>query len=304
MKVLVFGSSGFIGKTVCEELSSGHDIYKGDRLGDGTENSFSVDLLDQDSIVTLLEKLKPEVIINCAGTVENSEKAFSINPIITLNILQSIVLIGLPVKRVITSGSAGEYGIVAKVGAVPEETPLMGTSPYARSKILESSVAIAFAKAQGLPVVVTRIFNPIGVGMHPRFLLPNLIMQVSEIKRGNRKQIELSRLDALRDYVNILDIATAIRQIVEKDCPHDTYNIGSGNPITNKDLLEGILRQQGISASDFTLVETSETKEPNYAVNANISRLVSDFGWSPAYDIHETIKQITENIFSKESDNE
>jgi len=300
MKILILGSSGFIGKAVVETLKLNHEIFKGDRASDGHKNSLVVDLLDHDSVFELLNQVKPEVIINCAGTVENSEKALEINPVITLNILQSVLLAKIPVKKVIISGSAGEYGIVKKTGPVDEDVPLMGTSFYARSKIMESSVARSFADLSGIPVVIARIFNPIGAGMHPRFLLPNLIKQGWEIKAGERKTVELSRLDAMRDYINVLDIAEAIKLIAENDCPQAVYNIGSGNPITNGQLMEGILEQLGVELDKVSLVETSVTPEPNYAVHADITRMNTDFGWKPKYDIATTINQVAAAISAQE----
>lgn len=301
MRILVLGSSGFIGRAVVNALKDDHDMYRGDRATDGTKNSLEVDLLDQESVINTLTLVKPEVIINCAGSVENSENALAINPVITMNILQSVLLTGLRLEKIVISGSAGEYGIVAKRGPVSEDTPLMGTSFYARSKVLESFAALALSESSNIPLVVTRIFNPIGVGMHPRFLLPNLIKQVDEIKNGERKTIELSRLDAQRDYVNVLDIAEAIKVIVENKCPHNVYNIGSNKPITNKQLLDGILKQRGVSTTKFSLVETSNVPEPNYAVNADISRMMNDFGWKPKYDIDTTISQIAEAMKGQET---
>jgi len=300
MRILVFGSSGFIGKSVVAALAADHEVYRGDRTSDGNKNGLAVDLLDQASVLEVLNSVKPEVVINCAGTVENNEKALAINPVITLNIFQAIVLTKLPVKKVIISGSAGEYGIVDKDGSVDEKVPLMGTSFYARSKVLESSVALAFSRLSGIPVVVTRIFNPIGAGMHPRFLLPNLIKQGWEIKAETRTRVELSRLDAKRDYINVLDIAEAIKLIAENDCPNTVYNIGSGNPITNGQLMEGILEQLGVELGKVTLVETSEMPEPNYAVHADITRMNTDFGWKPEYDIATTINQVAAAISGQE----
>lgn len=303
MKILVLGANGFIGTAVVRALSQDHEVFCGVRATCDRENSVEVDLLVQDSVISVLKAVEPEVIINCAGTVENSEKALSTNPIITLNLLQSVILTHLPLKKLIICGSAGEYGIVEKLGPVGEETPLMGTSFYARSKVLESSTALAFADASHIPVIVTRIFNPIGVGMHPRFLLPNLIKQAGEIKVGERESVELSRLDATRDYINVMDIADAIKVIAENDCPHNVYNIGSSNPITNKQLLDGIFKQQGVN-TDFSLVETMAAPEPNYAVNADISRMMNDFGWKPKYDIDTTIIQIAEAMKEQEISND
>ncbi len=299
MKILVLGSGGFIGRVVVSVLLHNHDVYQGDRISDCSNNSIEVDLLDQDSVVSVLKSIQPEIIINCAGTVENSEKALLMNPIITMNILQAAAVIELSLKKLIISGSAGEYGIVKKSGPVDEDTPLMGNSFYARSKVLESSVALALSKSFNIPVIVARIFNPIGVGMHPRFLLPNLIKQVEEVKGGTRKEIELSRLDAQRDYVNIIDIAEAIKILVENDCPHSVYNIGTGSPVSNEQLLSGILRHQGLDVKDLTIIETASKPEPNYAINADVSRMKADFGWNAKHSIDNTIVEVAEELLSE-----
>lgn len=296
MKILVFGSNGFIGRAVVGVLSEFHEVYRADRVSDGSKNSRAVDLLDQASVVAILEDLKPKVVVNCAGSVENSDKALAINPIITLNILQAIISTQISLNKMIVCGSAGEYGIVQEDVAVGEDTPLMGNSFYARSKIFESSIALAFVDSLDIPVIVTRIFNPIGAGMHPRFLLPKLIGQAQKIRAGENVEVEVSRLDAKRDYINVLDIAEAIKLIVENNCPHRVYNLGSGKATTNKQLMREVFKQQGVSAMDINVKETSPSPEPNYASCADISRMEVDFGWRSKYGLAETISQIAEQI--------
>lgn len=298
MKVLVFGSNGFIGRNVVKEFSQNHQVITADRGEGNNQDSFQVDLLQLDSVINVLNKVKPDVIVNCAGSVENSEAAMNINPVITMNMLQAVLRTGIKVKKIIISGSAGEYGIVENVGPVPESTPVMGNSFYARSKVAESSVAVAFKEQYGLPVVVARIFNPIGAGMHPRFLLPKLISLIEKSKAGESVTIEVNRLDARRDYINVKDIATAIRLLVEKDTKHTIYNIGSGHATTNGELLELVSNELGVDIKELNINETADQPEPNFATLANTDRIKSEIGWTPSSTLEDTVAEIHKELIS------
>ena len=70
------------------------------------------------------------------------------------------------------SGSAGQYGLVdAEHLPVTEDAPLAATSGYGVSKIEEVEFAKDFAAEHDIDVVEARIFNPVGPGMHERFIV-------------------------------------------------------------------------------------------------------------------------------------
>jgi nucleoside-diphosphate-sugar epimerase len=293
MKILVIGANGFIGNNVANTLSEKHEVFRASRNID-SNNPYRVDLLDRVSITKLLEEIKPEVIINNAGIVENSEKALQ-NPIFTENLLEVAAASGLAFKRIIISGSAAVYGLVASENIpVSEDAPLNANAGYGQSKLQEEKVALELGEKYNLPVTIVRIFNPIGVGMHERFLIPKIISQVKDFQVGARSDVEVSRLDSKRDYINIKDVANAIATIAENDPKEGIYNIGSGVATSNGELIELILSNSKISTRP-NIIETSPSPEPLVAIQADISRLKKDLGWVPKYSIEETIKEIIDD---------
>jgi len=174
---------------------------------------------------------------------------------------------------------------------VDENTLLLAESHYAKSKVLESSIALSFRESYNLPIVVARIFNPIGVGMHHRFLIPNMIEQIEEIKNKKRKKIEISRLDSSRDYINVTDVSRALILICKKDANGPVYNIGFGHKTKNKVLLDMLLKEMRISKRP-QIKETKKVPEPLYASWANITKIKQDTGWEPKISLQETVKEI------------
>lgn len=292
MKVLVVGVNGFIGGTVESVLAPHHDVYGGERLKNGKARRFNIDLLDKETIRIALKKLQPEVVINCAGIVENSEKAM-LNPVMTSNLLEEIVASELTLlKRVIILGSAAEYGIVQESDIpVDEEVPLNATSNYGLSKIKETSLALDYQKKYSLPLVVARIFNPIGTRMPKRLLIPNILEQLREVRDGKKLGVEISRLDAKRDYIGVTDVALAIGALIEDNLQELIYNIGSGQSTSNGELFEMILDNFKMSTKP-KVVETSDISEPLFACQADIARINKETGWSPSTKLSDNIKEI------------
>jgi len=290
MTILVIGADGFIGRNLKKMLSQDYDVLGAD-FTNNDEKNYQIDLLDKISIAKVLQQVKPQIVVNCAGIVDNSEKA-NLNPLFVQNLSEEIVNSGLKLKQIITLGSAAEYGEVANDSvSVDENTPLNAKSVYGLSKIKELEVATYFRNKYDLPIVTVRIFNPIGVGMNPRLLIPNMLQQINEIKQGERKFIEIARLDSKRDYIDVKDVALAIKTIVAGHPKDFVYNIGSGVSISNLKLLELMIKDSKLQNKP-KIIETSSIKEPLVAAQANISRMLNEFSWKPLSTIEKTIKEI------------
>jgi len=290
MRVLVLGANGFFGRNVVSALSGDHSVYRGVRSA-VDDKDIVIDLTDRASIKKALKHVRPDAIVNCAGIVENNEKA-QLNAVFTANLLKEVVDAQRTILRVVISGSAAEYGIVTPEDVpVKESTPLSGDNLYARSKIEETATAQKYRDEHNLPVVVARIFNPIGPNMGPRFLTSGLLRQINAVKQGETNKIEISRLDAQRDLFHIADAAHAVKLLIEKDPKRGIYNIGSGRATSNEELLNLMLAQSKLNVRP-EIVETAANPEPLYAIQADITRIKTELGWAPAYDLEETVKEI------------
>lgn len=290
MKILVFGADGFIGRNVCDELEKAHEIIRVVREVSLDAKAVAADLLVPNDIKYVINKYRPEVVINCAGVVGGGADVEQ-NVQFTKNILEQASAVG-GVKKVIISGSAGEYGKVdPKNIPVNEEVPLNADFGYGLSKVKEEQLALELGEEHGINVIVFRIFNPIGENMANKFLLTNLLQQINEFKSGRGSEVRLSRLDAKRDYISVRDIARAFKVIAEGKPRHHVYNVGSGSSITNGELLELIIQSSKLKSRP-EIIETSELPEPLVAVQADIGRISGEFGWHPSDRIDNLIKEI------------
>ena len=289
MKVLIIGSNGFIGKSVQKVLSLEHEVFVANRQKSG-EKSYKIDLLNPEIIEQVLREVQPDAVINCAGII-NAADDFTLNITFTKNLLEAIIKSDIRLKRIIISGSAAEYGLIRSSDLpVGEETPLNATSEYGASKVLEEQTARKYAKQNSLPIVVARIFNPIGSGMKGRFLIPNLVQQISDYKNRQTDTIKINRLDSARDYVSVDDISNAFNALLKGEPTYFAYNIGSGVSTTNAGLLQMLLEDMNLANPQ--ILQTSDIVEPLAAVQADISRLKKDFDWSPKVSLEKTIKEI------------
>lgn len=292
MKVLVIGANGFVGRHLTEELLNDKNIDTVTSSREGCTDHV-IDLLDRKSIRSVLDDVLPDVVISCAGIINNTDNAY-LNRDFCNNLFVEIVGKGAPYPKVILSGSASVYGEVGDENRiVNEDTALNATSNYGRSKIQEEEVAFQFAKRYDMNVVIARIFNPIGSGMGEKFLMTNLLKQIVDIKSRKSSTIEISRLDSLRDYIDVRDVARALHSIALKD-DHAGYrvlNIGSGHATSNGEILESMLRLVELDEKP-TIIETRTEPEPLYASCADISRIKSEYNWEPKYDLVSTIEEI------------
>lgn len=295
MKVLVIGATGFIGRAVVDAIQDGHEVHQASRsIGTG-KNKHTMDLRKPDTIRKVFQTVEPEVIVINSGIVPRTGDVQD-NVLFTQNILDQVsVLTQLP-KRIIVSGSAGEYGEV-KPDELPvkENNPLRASSEYGISKKRETTIALEFGKRHGIQVIVGRIFNAVGSNM---ILVQSLLGQLDEIYAGTRLALEVSRLDSKRDYINVKDIGSAFRCFIERNPMQSIYNIGSGRITSNQDLIDMLLKDLQISPIP-KIIETEPNPELLLAIQADNSLLVKEFNWSPQYTIEETVKEIAEGSNGK-----
>ena len=266
-KILIFGANGFVGRNVSSELKKDYEVFEATRSEPENDHQVQVDLLAEASIRLAMQQTQPDVVINCAGIISAGPEVEQ-NVDFTRNILNQAVEID-SIKKVIISGSAGEYGLLESEAELPvsENTPLRAQAGYGLAKVKEEQVALSY-KDQ-IDVVVMRIFNPIGKRMADRFLLTNLLKQIEEYRNGTREALEVSRLDAKRDYIAIEDVARAMRLVAEGNPKENVYNVGSGVATSNAELIDLLVSASSLESKP-PVNETSPTPESFVSNQADI----------------------------------
>lgn len=196
-KIVIIGSTGFIGRYVTRLMRSRNDVnvYEGRDIG--------IDLLDIRSIQRAINTKQPDVIINLAAisdldryplTKIYESNAYCIVQIIEL--LQNINFQG----RFINTSSSLVYGAPAK-NPVSENSGLKPRHHYSSAKAMIDSLFSILAT--DLDVLSVRPFNCVGYGQSDRYVVPKLITHF----KNKKKFIELGSIDNKRDFVDIRDVA-------------------------------------------------------------------------------------------------
>ena len=259
MKVVIVGAAGFVGKYLIRELeAAGHSTVKVDLP--------EVNLLDANQVDALIERAKPDAVVNLAAisSVGASWKCpadtISVNVNGILNLLEAIRK-HVPQAKTLLIGSAEEYAIPEGKKALKETDPLEASNPYGISKIAQENFAQLYRKKYGMKIVCTRSFNHTGVGQTTTFALPSFVKQVAEIhKTGKPGRILVGNLSAWRDFSDVEDVVHVYRMLLEDENEYDTYNVGSGIAHKIEDLLKDVILK--FTPVDIEIVVDPEKVRP------------------------------------------
>ncbi len=249
MRVLVTGSSGFVGQHLCRHLASvGDDVI----ARPGPDGPDSLDVTDDAAVRREISRLRPEGIIHLAGVSSvawshaNSLKTFSVNATGTVNLLQAVREV-VPATRLLLIGSGEMYGRLPEGHRAHEEDPLRPLSPYAASKCAAEDVARQYSASYGLQVICVRPFNHLGVGQALHFVVPSFAQQIADVKQGRREAfIEVGDLSPVRDFLHVEDVVRGYRLLLEEGAPGTAYNLCSSEPLSIRALLDQLLELAGI----------------------------------------------------------
>ena len=252
MKVLVTGSSGFIGQYVLQELSLINveviAIHKSKSKKLKYFKNVRYFLKDINNIdKEFYEEIgSPKILIHLAwGNLPNydSEHHTNIELPIQINFLKKMVLFGL--QNILISGTCFEYGNGS--GCLNEKQNLNPLNNYARAKVELLNYLIKLKKDNNFKYTWARLFYMYGDGQNPASLWPQLKKAVQEKKLS----FSISG-EQLRDYLHVKEVAKIIVKLILKDSEIGVVNICSGKPLKIKDLVES-----WISDNDWKIKITS-----------------------------------------------
>jgi dTDP-glucose 4,6-dehydratase len=168
--------------------------------------------------------------------------------------------------------------------AFSETTRYAPNSPYSASKAASDHLVRAYHHTYGLPVLTTNCSNNYGPFQFPEKLIPLVILHAL-----NGKPIPVYG-DGMnvRDWLYVADHCEAIRTVLKRGRPGETYNIGGSNEIKNLDVVNTIcsvldeLRPKDPVVPHknlITFVKDRPGHDRRYAMDA--TKIQSELGWRP-----------------------
>lgn len=200
MKIILTGSSGFLGTHILNFLQ--RENYVVTKLGRDISSDIQYDLCLNNKI-----NFEADILIHAAGKAhiipkkeKEKDEFFKVNYLGTKNLLNSIN--SKKLKAIIFISTVAVYG--RETGVLIEETAsLMGTSPYAKSKIQAEKLLMDFGLNNNVKIIILRL--PLITGNNPVGNLNNL---TEMIKKGYYFRIGEGK--AKRSLVSAKDVARVI----------------------------------------------------------------------------------------------
>ncbi len=329
--LLVTGGCGFIGSAfVLEWLRHGDEplvnldllTYAGHlgNLADVAEHPayrfVRGDIADSDLVGRLLAEHRPRAVVHFAAESHVDRSIAGPLAFVQTNVLGTARLLratlayweSLPQTegrafRFLNVSTDEVYGSLE-----PDEAPFAETrayepnSPYSASKAAADHMVRAWFHTYGLPGLTTNCSNNYGPRQFPEKLIPlvihNAIKGLALPVYGDGLQV--------RDWLHVHDHCSAIRAVLDRGVPGETYNIGGRSERTNLTVVNTIcsaldsLRPRGDGrgyAEQITHVGDRRGHDRRYAIDDRT--IAAQLDWSPATQfeagIRDTVKWYLEN---------
>jgi dTDP-glucose 4,6-dehydratase len=166
--------------------------------------------------------------------------------------------------------------------AFSETTPYQPNSPYAASKAASDHFVRAFHHTYGLPTLTTNCSNNYGPLQFPEKFVPLMILNALE---GKPLPVYGDGLN-VRDWLYVGDHCDAVRLVLARGRPGETYNIGGNSEKRNIDVLQTLctildrVHPSGAPhAKLVTYVKDRPGHDRRYAIDA--TRLRRELDWQP-----------------------
>lgn len=308
--ILVTGGAGFIGANfVLDWLGcSDEPVVNLDKLtyagnlgnlaslkGDPRHIFVRGDIGDRDLGLRLLHEHRPRAVVNFAAeshvdrSIHGPADFIATNVVGTFALLESVrsywsalTSIERARFRFLHISTDEVYGSLEPgAPAFAETNSYAPNSPYSASKASADHLVRAYHHTYGLPTLTTNCSNNYGPRQFPEKLIPLMLHNGLAGKPlpiygdgGN-----------VRDWLYVGDHCAAIRTVLDRGSPGETYNVGGNAEIANLDLVRTlcrVLREQrpGCDAESLiTFVKDRAGHDRRYAIDA--SKIRRELGWQP-----------------------
>ncbi len=335
--ILVTGGAGFIGSNFVlhwlrNEASSIVNLdkltYAGNpanlasvsdsKNNDRRHNFVQGDICDRELVAELLITYRPQAIVHFAAESHVDRSIHGPDDFIRTNVNGTFSL--LEEARAYWSALSDQekasfrflhvstdevYGsLTAEDAAFSETTRYAPNSPYSASKASSDHLVRAYHHTYGLPVLTTNCSNNYGPFQFPEKLIPLVILHAI-----NGKPIPVyGDGQNVRDWVFVVDHCEAVRTVLARGRPGETYNIGGRNELKNLDVVNTIcavldeLQPQGPTVPHRTLITFVKDRpghDRRYAMDT--SKIESELSWRPKETFETGIRKTIEWYLESEA---
>ena len=254
------------------------------------------DLLDQNSIMSILQEVEPSEVYNLAAQsfVPTSWKqpiyTGEVNAIGVTRILEAIRLTNKEIK--FYQASSSEMFGNTPFSPQNEETPFYPRSPYGVAKVYGHFITVNYRESYDMFCVSGILFNHESPRRGEEFVTRKITASVARIKFGLQDKLKLGNLDAKRDWGFAGDYMRAVFMMMQHDQP-DTFVIATGIAHSVKDLCKAAFECVDMDWEKFVEVDEAFLRP------ADVSHLLGDAAkarnilkWEPKVSFEQLVEMM------------
>jgi len=261
------------------------------------------DLLDQLSLITLVEEVKPDEVYNLAAqsfvptSWQQPVLTGEFNAIGVTKVLEAIRLVNRKIKFYQASSSE----MFGKVREVPqtEKTPFYPRSPYGVAKVYGHWITVNYRESYDIHANSGILFNHESPRRGLEFVTKKITDGVAKIKLGLASELRLGNLDAKRDWGFAGDYVRAMWLMVQQDEPGD-YVIATGENHSVGDFVKTAFEHVDLDYKQYVKVD------PRFVRPAEVDTLLGDpslarkkLGWELSVTFEELVKMMVDYDLDK-----
>jgi GDPmannose 4,6-dehydratase len=256
------------------------------------------DLLDQLSLLRLIQDVKPHEIYNLAAM--SFVPASWDQPLLTgdynsmgvTRLLEAIRQIDTSIK-LYQASSSEMYGRVREVPQT-EMTPFYPRSPYGVSKVFGHYITVNYRESYNMFAVSGILFNHESPRRGLEFVTRKVSDGVARIKLGLSDHLALGNLDACRDWGFAGDYVRAMWFMLQQP-QADDYVIATGVTHSVRQLVEVAFGHVGLDWSKYVRID------PAFLRPAEVDHLIGDaskakrvLGWEPSVSFQQLVSMMVD----------
>ncbi len=256
------------------------------------------DLLDQLSLIDLLQAVQPDEIYNLAA--QSFVPTSWVQPVLTAEFdaigvtrLLEAMRLAAPRARFYQASSSEMFG---KAREVPqrEATPFHPRSPYGVAKVYGHFITVNYRESYGLFACSGILFNHESPRRGREFVTRKVTDGAARIKLGLATELRLGNLEARRDWGFAGDYVEAMWCMLQHPSPDD-YVVATGEAHSVRDLVEIAFGCVDLDWHRYV------REDPALLRPAEVDHLVGDaakarrvLGWAPQIDFRRLVEMMVQ----------
>ena len=326
-RALITGITGQDGHYLSEHLlSQGYEVY-GLIRGQANPKRATLertlpdvhivdgDLLDQASLMNVVQKVKPDEVYNLAAisfvmlSWNQPELTGEITGLGALRMLEAIRLStgATPSRSKSARGikfyQASSSEMFGKVRETPqnEDTPFYPRSPYGVAKAYAHYITVNYRESYNIFATSGILFNHGSPHRGPEFVERKISIAAARIKLGVQKELVLGNLEPRRDWGYAGDYVRAMHLMLQQSKPDD-YVIGTGQTHQIKDCARIAFERVGLNWEDYVRTDAQFMRPAEVdLLIADASKARKKLGWTPKVSFDELIAMMVDADLATES---